>query len=164
MWTFLRLGKSSNSCLHAVMLEHLLASRLFRAGEVREHLHSASCTYAPPSSSLCPLVQVSYGIGLPHPLSVYVDTYKTGKLPDEAIQEAVLDKFDFRPGKIMQVCGRSRGCCGTLWRLHCASCLPEGCLQPLGCRGMELRGSASSATAYKTHSAQQFAPLSFARC
>jgi S-adenosylmethionine synthetase len=46
---------------------------------------------------------VSYGIGLPHPLSVYVDTFKTGKLPDEAIQEAVMAKFDFRPGKIMQV-------------------------------------------------------------
>lgn len=122
MWTVLRLGKSSTSCLHDVMSGHLLARRLFRAAEVRMPLTSASYTYPPPSSSssLAP-VQVSYGIGLPHPLSVYVDTYKTGKLPDEAIQEAVLDKFDFRPGKIMQVCGRSRGCRGTLWRLQCVS-------------------------------------------
>lgn len=51
----------------------------------------------------CCDVQVSYGIGLPQPLSVYVDTYRTGKLPDEEIQEAVMNKFDFRPGLIMQV-------------------------------------------------------------
>lgn len=49
------------------------------------------------------LLQVSYGIGLPHPLSVYVDTYKTGKLPDEDIQELLLQHFDFRPGFIMTV-------------------------------------------------------------
>jgi S-adenosylmethionine synthetase len=49
------------------------------------------------------MCQVSYGIGLPHPLSVYVDTFKTGRLPDEDILEAVKDKFDFRPGMIMQV-------------------------------------------------------------
>jgi hypothetical protein len=49
------------------------------------------------------LLQVSYGIGLPHPLSVYVDTYKTGQAPDEEILHAVMQKFDFRPGKIMQV-------------------------------------------------------------
>lgn len=54
-------------------------------------------------------VQVSYGIGLPHPLSVYVDTFKTGKLPDEAIQEAVMAMFDFRPGKIMQRLDLQRG-------------------------------------------------------
>jgi S-adenosylmethionine synthetase len=51
---------------------------------------------------------VSYGIGLPHPLSVYVDTYKTGKVPDEEILDAVMQKFDFRPGKIMQVRTDSR--------------------------------------------------------
>lgn len=55
------------------------------------------------------LVQVSYGIGLPQPLSVYVDTYRTGKLPDEEIQEAVMSKFDFRPGLIMQRLDLQRG-------------------------------------------------------
>jgi S-adenosylmethionine synthetase len=52
---------------------------------------------------------VSYGIGLPEPLSVYVDTYRTGKVPDEEIQEAVLRTFDFRPGLIIQV--RRRPAC-----------------------------------------------------
>jgi hypothetical protein len=56
----------------------------------------------------CPCcIQVSYGIGLPHPLSVYVDTFKTGRLPDEEILEAVKEKFDFRPGMIMQVSGHA---------------------------------------------------------
>lgn len=49
------------------------------------------------------LWQISYGIGLPEPLSVYVDTYRTGKIPDEEIQEAVMRTFDFRPGLIIQV-------------------------------------------------------------
>eukprot|EP00878_Enallax_costatus_P016836 GHUV01017672.1.p1 GENE.GHUV01017672.1~~GHUV01017672.1.p1 ORF type:complete len:414 (+),score=80.44 GHUV01017672.1:112-1353(+) len=49
------------------------------------------------------LVQVSYGIGLPEPLSVYVDTYRTGKIPDEEIQESVMRTFDFRPGLIIKV-------------------------------------------------------------
>ena len=48
-------------------------------------------------------LQVSYGIGLPEPLSVYVDTYRTGKIPDEEIQESVMRTFDFRPGLIIKV-------------------------------------------------------------
>lgn len=55
------------------------------------------------------LPQVSYGIGLPEPLSVYVDTYRTGKIPDEEIQEAVMRTFDFRPGLIIQVTHQHAG-------------------------------------------------------
>ena len=46
--------------------------------------------------------QVSYGIGLPEPLSVTVDTYGTGAVADEEIKAAVMRTFDFRPGMIMQ--------------------------------------------------------------
>ena len=31
------------------------------------------------------LVQVSYAIGVPEPLSVFVDTYQTGTIPDKEI-------------------------------------------------------------------------------
>ncbi|WIA29561.1 hypothetical protein OEZ86_012055 [Tetradesmus obliquus] len=55
------------------------------------------------------LVQVSYGIGLPEPLSVYVDTYRTGSVPDEEIQAAVLRTFDFRPGLIIKQLDLQRG-------------------------------------------------------
>lgn len=42
--------------------------------------------------------QVSYAIGVAQPLSVHVDTYGTGTIPDKQILAKVLKKFDFRPG------------------------------------------------------------------
>ena len=44
------------------------------------------------------LAQVSYAIGVAQPLSVHVDTYGTGTIPDAEILEAILKNFDFRPG------------------------------------------------------------------
>jgi len=46
------------------------------------------------------IVQVSYAIGVPEPLSVLVDTYGTGKIPDKEILSIVKENFDFRPGMI----------------------------------------------------------------
>lgn len=46
------------------------------------------------------IVQVSYAIGVPEPLSVFVDTYQTGKIPDKDILALIKEKFDFRPGMI----------------------------------------------------------------
>merc|ERR1719502_1439299 len=42
------------------------------------------------------IVQVSYAIGVPEPLSVFVDTYETGSRPDAEILALVNKKFDFR--------------------------------------------------------------------
>jgi len=44
------------------------------------------------------LVQVSYAIGVPEPLSIYVDTYGTGSKSDAEILEIVKQNFDLRPG------------------------------------------------------------------
>jgi len=44
------------------------------------------------------LVQVSYAIGVPEPLSIHVDTYGTGNRPDAEILEIVKNNFDLRPG------------------------------------------------------------------
>jgi S-adenosylmethionine synthetase len=44
------------------------------------------------------LVQVSYAIGVAKPLSVYVDSYGTGKKSDQEILDIVLKNFDLRPG------------------------------------------------------------------
>jgi S-adenosylmethionine synthetase len=44
------------------------------------------------------LVQLSYGIGLAHPLSVHVDSYGTGKYKDEDLVKVVNSNFDLRPG------------------------------------------------------------------
>jgi len=44
------------------------------------------------------LVQISYAIGVPEPLSVYIDTYGTGAKPDKEILEIIKKNFDLRPG------------------------------------------------------------------
>jgi S-adenosylmethionine synthetase len=46
------------------------------------------------------LVQVSYSIGIAEPLSVFIDTYGTNKIPEEEILAKVQKAFDFRPGPI----------------------------------------------------------------
>jgi S-adenosylmethionine synthetase len=48
------------------------------------------------------LVQVSYAIGVPEPLSVFVDTYGTAKRPEKEILEIVKKNFDLRPGVIIR--------------------------------------------------------------
>jgi S-adenosylmethionine synthetase len=47
-------------------------------------------------------VQISYAIGLAHPISVFVDTFGTGKLPDAQILELVKKNFDMRPKAIIE--------------------------------------------------------------
>ena len=48
------------------------------------------------------LVQVSYAIGMAEPVSIYVNTYGTSKVPytDSEIAEKVISLFDLRPGAI----------------------------------------------------------------
>jgi len=47
------------------------------------------------------LVQVSYAIGVAEPLSIFVDTYGTGKKSDAEITQIVKRNFDLRPGCIL---------------------------------------------------------------
>jgi S-adenosylmethionine synthetase len=47
-------------------------------------------------------IQVSYAIGVAHPLSVNVETFGTGVIPDEKIIELVDEFFDLRPGAIIR--------------------------------------------------------------
>ena len=47
-------------------------------------------------------VQIAYAIGLAHPMSVFVDTFGTGKIPDEEILELVKTNFDMRPKAIIE--------------------------------------------------------------
>jgi len=42
-------------------------------------------------------IQLSYAIGVAHPLSVYVDTYGTGHVPEEHLEHAVREVMDLRP-------------------------------------------------------------------
>ncbi len=47
-------------------------------------------------------VQVAYAIGISQPVSVSVETYGTGVIPDEKISALVLQHFDMRPKAIIQ--------------------------------------------------------------
>ena len=53
-------------------------------------------------------VQLAYAIGVAHPVSVMVDTFGTGKYPDETILSAVKKVFDLRPGAIIDALGLRR--------------------------------------------------------
>ncbi|HEX5984121.1 MAG TPA: methionine adenosyltransferase [Solirubrobacterales bacterium] len=47
-------------------------------------------------------VQVAYAIGVAHPVSLMVETFGTGKLPDAKISQLVEAEFDMRPGAFRQ--------------------------------------------------------------
>lgn len=46
-------------------------------------------------------VQVAYAIGKAQPVGLFVETFGTGTVADEAIQKAVLEVFDLRPAAII---------------------------------------------------------------
>ena len=46
------------------------------------------------------VIQVSYAIGVSQPLSIFVDTFGTGKAPEDAIAGKLRDLFDLSPGGI----------------------------------------------------------------
>ncbi|HHP51649.1 MAG TPA: methionine adenosyltransferase [Moorella mulderi] len=47
-------------------------------------------------------IQVAYAIGVARPVCISVDTFGTGKLPDDEIARIVKEHFDFRPGAIIR--------------------------------------------------------------
>ena len=47
-------------------------------------------------------IQVAYAIGVAHPLSINVETFGTGQLPDEQISRLIQEFFDLRPGAIIR--------------------------------------------------------------
>ena len=48
-------------------------------------------------------IQLSYAIGVAEPTSINVDTFGTGKLPDDKIVEIVRENFDLRPAGIIKM-------------------------------------------------------------
>ncbi len=46
-------------------------------------------------------IQVAYAIGVAQPVSILVNTFGTGKIPEESISELIRKNFDFRPKSII---------------------------------------------------------------
>lgn len=47
-------------------------------------------------------IELSYAIGVARPLSIFVDTFGTGRLDNEKLVEIVKENFDLRPGAIIK--------------------------------------------------------------
>ena len=47
-------------------------------------------------------LQISYAIGVAHPLSLSVETFGTGRIPDDQIIELIKQHFDLRPAAIIR--------------------------------------------------------------
>ena len=48
---------------------------------------------------------ISYAIGKADPVAVEVDTFGTGKYPDEVLRKAVIAVFNLRPAAIIETLG-----------------------------------------------------------
>ena len=53
-------------------------------------------------------IQVAYAIGKAKPIAIYVNTFGTGKLPDNKIAEALPKYFDFRPKAMIDKLGLAK--------------------------------------------------------
>ncbi|WDV46113.1 methionine adenosyltransferase [Clostridiaceae bacterium M8S5] len=54
-------------------------------------------------------VQLAYAIGVAYPVSIYVDTFGTGKIDEEKIEQLIKDNFDLRPAAIIRDLELKRG-------------------------------------------------------
>lgn len=63
--------------------------------------HAAKNIVAAGLASQCE-IQIAYAIGVAKPLSIYVNTFGTGKIADDAIVALVRKYFDFRPAAIIR--------------------------------------------------------------
>ena len=50
-------------------------------------------------------IEVAYAIGVANPVSVFVDTYGTGKVSDEKLSGIIRENFDLRPAAIIEKLG-----------------------------------------------------------
>jgi S-adenosylmethionine synthetase len=50
-------------------------------------------------------VQVAYAIGVAQPVGVHVNTFGTGKVPDETLEKYILTNFDMRPKALIEELG-----------------------------------------------------------
>ncbi len=47
-------------------------------------------------------MQISYAIGVAKPTSIHVETFGTGKIPEDLIVDLILKNFDMRPKAIIE--------------------------------------------------------------
>lgn len=63
--------------------------------------HIAKSVVASGLAKKCEL-QVSYAIGMKEPLSIFINTFGTNRVPEEEIIEKIKEKFDLTPNGIIE--------------------------------------------------------------
>jgi S-adenosylmethionine synthetase len=53
-------------------------------------------------------LQISYAIGVAHPVSIFCETFGTGRVPDVVIERLIKEHFDLRPAAIIENLGLRR--------------------------------------------------------
>jgi S-adenosylmethionine synthetase len=53
-------------------------------------------------------IEISYAIGIARPLSISIETFDTGRVPDERILGLIKEHFDLRPAAIIETLGLRR--------------------------------------------------------
>ena len=53
-------------------------------------------------------VELAYAIGVAHPVSIHIDTFGTGKVPDPTLVDMVRSLFDLRPARLIEQFGMRR--------------------------------------------------------
>lgn len=53
-------------------------------------------------------IQIAYAIGVPEPVSILIDSFNTGTIPDSKIAEIVKKHFDFRPKSLIKTLNLKR--------------------------------------------------------
>ena len=90
--------------------------------------------------------RVSYAIGMAEPISISVETFGTGKVPDARIVELINGNFDLRPGAIIRDLDLRR----PIYQRDCGlrSLWPSGRGLPLGA---DRQGRDAAAAGLRTH-------------
>jgi S-adenosylmethionine synthetase len=93
--TYGGMGRHGGGCFSGKDPTKVDRSGAYAARYVAKHLVAAGL------ADRCEL-QIAYAIGVAHPLSVNIETFGTGRLPDDELIELVNRLFDLRPGAIIR--------------------------------------------------------------
>ena len=93
--TYGGMGRHGGGCFSGKDPTKVDRSGAYAARYVAKHLVAAGL------ADRCEL-QIAYAIGVAHPLSVNIETFGTGRLPDDELIELVHRLFDLRPGAIIR--------------------------------------------------------------
>ncbi len=99
--TYGGMGRHGGGCFSGKDATKVDRSGAYASRWVAKHIVAAGL------ADRCEL-QVAYAIGVAHPLSVNVETFGTGRLPDEEIIQLIKEHFDLRPGAIIRDLGLRR--------------------------------------------------------